>query len=117
MEGREKKEIKIEEKNGVTVISCSGPVDSDGFPDIKNSIESLLSGGSWKIVIDMTNINFITSAGWGAFLGNVRKARDNSGDIRLAGMKKNVKKTFTLMELEEILKTYSTADEAIESFN
>ena len=58
-------------------------------------------------------MEYLSSAGWRVFLNEIKKIRDNGGDLKLACMQPDVCEIYDLLELSFILKTYDTAEEAV----
>jgi len=67
-------------------------------------------------VIDLSGVNYISSAGWGIFIGEIKEIRHKGGDIRLSGMSGDVYEVFQLLEFDSILEAFDSADAAIASF-
>ncbi|MCX8092894.1 MAG: STAS domain-containing protein [Candidatus Goldbacteria bacterium] len=109
-------QIKVEQKGDVTIIKYLGNIDSDAYGVFKQTFEILIANNNFKIVVDLSDVSFISSAGWGVFIGNLQKIRKNGGDIRLAEMREEVKNIYLTVNFNELLKSYDTLNEAIESF-
>jgi hypothetical protein len=61
-------------------------------------------------------VEYISSAGWGIFISEIREIREHGGDLKLAGMVPDVKEVFDLLEFENILQAYTDSDLAVASF-
>jgi len=61
-------------------------------------------------------VEYISSAGWGIFISEIREIREHGGDLKLAGMIPDVREVFDLLEFENILQSYTDADLAVASF-
>jgi anti-sigma B factor antagonist len=109
-------EIQIEQKEDISIIKCSGNIDYDVYHILKEKFDKLISDNIYKIVVDLSDVDFISSAGWGVFIGNLQKVKKNNGDIFLSGMKEEVKNIYKSVNLDEILISYDTLEEAIKSF-
>lgn len=95
------------------IVKCYGFIDYNNYPHLEAAVEKLIKAGSFSIIVDLEKVEFISSAGWGIFLGNVRKAEENKGYIRLAHMQERVKEVFELLNLGSLLQHYKTIEEAI----
>lgn len=104
------KEMKIivaplgSEENAV-LVKVWGVIDTLTAPKLESTIDDLLSRQIYDIVIDLQAVDYISSAGWGTLIANIREVRLNQGDIILVGLNPNVHETFQLLELGGILKT------------
>jgi anti-sigma B factor antagonist len=75
-----------------------------------------LGKGRYDIVIDLGNVNYISSAGWGIFISEIKEIRENGGDLKLAAMIGDVYEVFELLEFQTILESFDTVEEAVKSF-
>ena len=110
-------EISIGKAGGVTIIKFTGHVDSDSYTVLGNALDNLLKQGTTKIVVDLSEVTYMSSAGWGVLVGNLKKARDNRGNIVLAALSEEVKAVYELIEFNEIIKSYNTVEAAVKSFS
>ena len=100
----------------VAVLKVSGYLDTTTAGELENALYSLLNRGSYKIVVDLSGVTYISSAGWGIFIGEIKEIRNHGGDLKLAGMVGDVFEVFQLLEFQSILEAYPTTDEAKEAF-
>jgi len=92
------------EENAV-LAKVWGVIDTLSAPRLESTIDDLLSRQIYNIVIDLEAVDYISSAGWGTLIANIREVRLNQGDIVLVGLNPNVHETFQLLELGGILQT------------
>ncbi|MDD3643550.1 MAG: STAS domain-containing protein [Candidatus Krumholzibacteria bacterium] len=107
---------KADENPNVSVISVRGFVDTTTSAELEESLKRLLRKGRFDIVIDLGGVNYISSAGWGIFISEIKEIRENGGDLKLAAMIGDVYEVFELLEFQTILESYDTVEEAIHSF-
>jgi anti-sigma B factor antagonist len=107
---------KSDENPDVSVISVKGYVDTTTSTDLEESLKRLLGKGRYDIVIDLGNVNYISSAGWGIFISEIKEIRENGGDLKLAAMIGDVYEVFELLEFQTILESFDTVEEAVSSF-
>ena len=107
---------KPEENPDVSVISVKGYVDTTTSTELEESLKRLLGRGQYDIVIDLGNVNYISSAGWGIFISEIKEIRENGGDLKLAAMIGDVYEVFELLEFQTILESFDTVEEAVTSF-
>jgi len=107
---------KPDENPEVSVISVKGYVDTTTSTDLEESLKRLLGKGRFDIVIDLADVNYISSAGWGIFISEIKEIRENGGDLKLASMIGDVYEVFELLEFQTILESFDTVEEAVISF-
>jgi anti-sigma B factor antagonist len=100
----------------VAILQVSGYLDTTTSGELENALYGLLDRGQYKIVIDLSGITYISSAGWGIFIGEIKDIRSNGGDLKLAGMIGDVHEVFQLLEFQSILESYPDTDSAVNAF-
>ncbi len=112
-------DVYVEEaplNRGVSILRVSGYVDTTTSPDLERRLQALLREKRFHVVVDLARVEYISSAGWGIFISEIREIREHGGDLKLAGMAPDVREVFDLLEFENILQSYSDADLAVASF-
>jgi anti-sigma B factor antagonist len=102
--------------NGVSILKVSGYLDTTTAGELETALYGLLERDVYKIVVDLAGVNYISSAGWGIFIGEIKRIRNHSGDLKLAGMVGDVHEVFQLLEFHSILESYPTTQEAVDAF-
>jgi anti-sigma B factor antagonist len=98
------------------VLRVSGYVDTTTSPELERRMQALLRDKRYHIVVDLTRVEYISSAGWGIFISEIREIREHGGDLKLAGMVPDVREVFDLLEFENILQAFPEPDLAVSSF-
>jgi anti-anti-sigma factor len=106
-------EEKIED---VVVLKLQGLVDSGTSQLIEGRLNDLISDGNVKIVVDLDLVDYISSAGWGIFVGEIKGVRASDGDIKLASMRPDVREVFDLLEFNTLLTPYDSRRDALAAF-
>jgi anti-sigma B factor antagonist len=112
-------DVYVEEapqNRGVSILRVSGYVDTTTSPDLERRLQALLREKRYHVVVDLARVEYISSAGWGIFISEIREIREHGGDLKLAGMAPDVREVFDLLEFENILQSYSDAELAVASF-
>jgi len=100
----------------IHLIRLKGIFDASTVNEFEKVVSYLLTRNFFCMVVDLSAVEFISSAGWGAFTAELRRVRENNGDIKLAGMSADLFDVFLLLELDRFINAYETADEAIMAF-
>ncbi len=109
--------ITAKENKNVTILKVSGYLDTTTAGELENALYGLLENGKYKIVVDLGGVTYISSAGWGIFIGEIKDIRSHGGDLKLAGMIPDVYEVFQLLEFQSILDSYRMAEEAVNAFS
>lgn len=103
-------------RNHISIIKVGGYIDTTTSSELERALDSLLKQGRFYIIIDLGNVDYISSAGWGIFISEIKSIRENGGDLKLVRMVPDVYEIFELLEFHHILDVYDTVDEAINKF-
>jgi anti-anti-sigma factor len=107
---------RAHEPSGATVITVHGFIDTATSADLEKELQRILRSRCYRIVIDLTGVDYISSAGWGIFLSEIRRIRQQGGDLCLVGMKVEVREVYELLEFRAVLNHFHTLAEAVDSF-
>ena len=69
-----------------------------------------------NFVLDMSDVALINSSGVGILIGALTAARNQSGDLRLAGISQKVADVLHMMKLDQVFQSYPTVDDAKQSY-
>jgi len=100
----------------VAVVRVLGQIDTTTSHELERRLQYLLKDHQFAIVIDLSKVTYISSAGWGIFISEIRGIRESGGDLKLAGMPSDVAEVFELLEFHNILESYRTVEAAVETF-
>ncbi|MBU8922159.1 MAG: anti-sigma factor antagonist [Bacteroidales bacterium] len=107
--------IELEEyRDGITVFRVTGHLDSSSASDLETVIENVFEYGCRKIIVDLAEVSYISSGGWGIFTGRVKVLRDSGGDVVLAGMSPEVFDIYDLLGFQDIIMHCQTIGEAVD---
>lgn len=110
-----KEKLSFERRDGVkgfVILSLVGDLDMWTLPLAKERINGLVNEGKVKIILDLERMNYIDSSGLGFFIGTLKKLRDAGGDLILVNLNAYIYGIFKLIQLQHIIKTFDSLDEA-----
>ncbi len=118
---KEAEELKITQivtgdKHKIAILNLHGYLDSNTSPLLKERFLSL-DNETHRFVLDFTDVEYVSSAGWGVILGRIKDYRDKGGDIVFVKMNKEVASVYELLELNNIMKHFITIQEALDYFS
>jgi len=100
----------------ISVISGKGYIDTTTILEIENTLTEQIARNKFKLIIDLKDINYVSSSGWGLFLREINELRDHNGDIVLANMTLGVYDIYDQMDLIYIIKSFGSIEEAVANF-
>jgi anti-sigma B factor antagonist len=117
MEGIQVSVEKTGPQSDISIIRVGGYIDTTTSSELERALDSLLKAGVYQVIIDLGNVDYISSAGWGIFISEIKGIRERGGDLKLARMIPDVYEVFELLEFNYILKAFNTIEDAIRNFD
>ena len=109
-------ELSNRKEGSALVVSVKGRMDAVTSPVFEKSVESLMGDGESVFVIDLANLDYISSAGLGVLMQFIEDVRRNDGDIKLSNMSTRVYNVFDLLGFPMLYEIFSDETEAVERF-
>ena len=106
-------QISISKREGVTVVNIIGSVDTFTADDLTTTFKKLVDEGATKIIANMKDAEYVSSAGLRSFLTGMKAARAKGGDLRLAALKLPVQR---VMQLSGFTKVFGIDEDVGASF-
>ena len=114
---RSRLEVTVEPTTQDTaVVRLVGRLDLLTCGDVKERLNGLVQDGHSQLVLDLQQVSFMDSSGLGALIGGLKSARIAGGDLRIARPAEQTSMILELTNLNRVLVTYSTIEEALASF-
>jgi anti-anti-sigma factor len=98
----------------ITLISVKGFIDTNTAPEFEKTFQSVLGEKKFNLIIDLKEASYISSAGWGIFVGEIKRIRNQKGDLFLVGMSPEVTDTYELLQFSSILKSFPDVEAAVQ---
>ena len=110
-------ETVVKEFKHCNVIEIQGRVDSSTASQLTKTLEKVTHDGYYKLVLDMSGLEYMSSAGFRALLAAQRNCkRYNRGEVVLASVPVLICEALELAGFTELFKTYDDALTAVGSF-
>lgn len=110
-------ETKVTQYKHCDLIKVSGRVDSLTAPKLGEELNKIADGGQYKIVIDMGEVQFLSSAGLRVLISCQKTCkRYNRGEVILAAIPENILAVFELAGFTSIFRILPDVTAAVGSF-
>ena len=110
-------ETKFSDPEGeIIVIELSGQIDQSNSYQLQKIFDDVIQSGAYRVIVDFKDLYYISSAGWGIFIGEIKRFREKGGDIKLANMNPDIYDVFQMLEFYHILEDYPTVEDAAAAF-
>ena len=104
------------EVNGVVVVVVRGRLNSEGSQFFWDCIEGQIEDGNKKLVVDCSEVEYISSVGLGALVRAHSRMKKMGGNVKLAAVRGIVIEAIQLVGLGHVFHIYSTVAEACAAF-
>ncbi|MFI0240242.1 STAS domain-containing protein [Streptomyces sp. NPDC016845] len=95
------------------VITVSGEIDHETGAPLREAAVEALAGRVPHLVVDLTSVTFMDSAGLNILLRAHRRAVDAGGWLRLAGVGANVLRILQIVGIDSVIDLYPDAETAL----
>jgi anti-anti-sigma factor len=100
-------------ESGVVFIEVEGEVDAYTARELDRVLNVQLAQGNNRLVLDASQVGFISSAGLRVITFAQREAQQQGGEVRLFGLNSLVRRVFEMAGLDECLNLSDTRLEAM----
>ena len=105
----------------VTVIQVKGRIDHKTAKDFENALkphlDQCIAGDFKRILMDMGDVEFMTSAGLRVLMIAARTCDKEKGEIAVAALQPLIKEIFKISRFDLILKVFPTVQSALKNMS
>ena len=109
-------DVKTNETENGLVITLEGKMML-GYEanDFHQAIENALAKDKKKIVVDLSNVQFISSWGIGILMYGFTTTNNNGGQFKLVAVPEKIDQTLKKIKLDNVFEKFATVEEALKS--
>jgi anti-sigma B factor antagonist len=100
----------------VEVICPCGRLDAYSSGEIENKLNSLIDSARVQLVVSFEELEYISSSGLRVLLATLKRVRKQHGDIRLSGLKSQVREVFDMAGFSQLFTILENEKTAVESY-
>ncbi len=104
--------FQIEKLGTHTVLAAQGEIDIAAVPMFREQLRRLVDDGAASIVIDLSDVRFIDSAGLRVLVDGLTRARRRDADLRVACLSANLRRTFEISGLDKVMSVHESVEDA-----
>ena len=106
-------EIHVEETESYTLCRPVGELDAYTVGQFRETLVDLASKP--RLLIDLSEVPFMDSAGLGALIGGIRRAREAEGDVSVACSRPTLTRLLHTTGFDRIVPVTETLAEAVDA--
>jgi anti-anti-sigma factor len=107
-------DITITNEQDRTVVTIIGRMDSVSAPEFDKKVQAEIDGGAERFVVDLAQLDYISSAGLRSMLAMAKKLKMKNGTSILSGLKGVVNEVFEISGFSNIFTICETKEEALQ---
>jgi anti-anti-sigma factor len=108
-------ETKTDKINNFSIIRINGRVDTTNYNEFEKTIMEIIDNGENNIIIDCSDLNYISSSGLRVFLMAQKKLMATKGKLHLCNMQAAIKEIFDISGFSTIFKIFDSEKDALEA--
>ena len=105
-------ETPAERGESNVVVPLTGRLDVATSSELATRLAAIIDRGARILVLDLTTLDYISSAGLGVLISVGKKIRAVGGDMLFAGVTPHVKQILAISGFTQLFKIVATPDEA-----
>ncbi|MBK8915618.1 MAG: STAS domain-containing protein [Phycisphaerales bacterium] len=108
--------VDVEKHGSVTVLVPRDALSTTCVPDLERVLDEQSRGGARRMVLDMTHVAYVDSAGIELLLRVADDRRPAANRPRLAGLTATTREAFDLTDTLRRLYVFDTVEAAVRSY-
>ncbi len=111
-------QVEVRKKSDVVIVDMSGRlVAGVGDQVLRDIVGELLAEKQKKILLNLTQVTAIDSAGVGELVGSLRNSRHAGAQIKILNMHERVRKALHLTHILPLFEVFEDEKTAIQHFS
>ncbi|MBM4152498.1 MAG: STAS domain-containing protein [Kiritimatiellaceae bacterium] len=102
-------------REGKGIVAIEGALSEASVDAFREKVQEWMkvNAGTKNVVIDAAKMEFIDSAGLGVLIALLKRASENGGNIRIAGLQAKSRVIFEITRAFKIFEIFDTVEEAL----
>lgn len=103
-------------KGDIAILSVKGKLDATLAPLLEKKICELLDSGYNKLILELSSVDFISSAGLRMLISTKKQVKMHLGTVIFCGMRNDVLEIIKICGFDHFLEIANTEEEALKRF-
>lgn len=97
----------------VRVLRLAGYLDGHTCADLDRHVSALLKANALRVVVELSGVGYIASAGVGVFINLQHQLKQKGGNLQLVNPGASVREIFSILGLEELFVIHDTLPQGL----
>ena len=109
-------DIETRDSKDVKVVDIVGKLNTGTSPEAEQFLKELLDNGANKILLNLEELDYISSTGLRIILATGKKLQGTGGKLLLCNLNPTVKEVFKISGFSSMFGVYENEEEALGNF-
>jgi anti-sigma B factor antagonist len=109
-------DVRVSNLEKVTLVQVNGRVDGTNASQLGSALASQIDSGKMRIVLDLSNVEYMSNAGLREIVMAYKRVQRNAGDVRIVQPSRRVMELLEVSGLDTVFQIFSSQSEAVGSF-
>jgi anti-sigma B factor antagonist/stage II sporulation protein AA (anti-sigma F factor antagonist) len=109
-------DLSVEQKGNVVILRIKGRLDAVSSPLAEKRIFEAINEGQNKLLLDMSGVSYLSSAGMRMLLSITKRLRAMSGKMAICSVATNVVDVLKMSGFDHALLLFKTEEDALKHF-
>ena len=100
------------DEKGVAIFVIDGRVDTQGSVIMDQALQGAVGQGKYKMILDMTDVTYISSAALRSMADILTKNKKSGGDLKLVALSSKILRVFRIIGFDKYFSLYDTVEAA-----
>jgi anti-anti-sigma factor len=110
-------DIHVKKEAKGLIVSLIGRLDAVSVGEFDKEMDGQIKKGESNIILDLSRLDYISSAGLRNILSTSKRLKENQGTITLCGLHGGVKEVFDISGFSSIFTIYESLENVPKSVN
>ena len=107
--------IDVRRVDSAAVVDVKGEIDVYTAPKLREKLIELVSEGTYKVVVNLEDVDFLDSTGLGVLVGALKRVKAHDGSLSLVCTQDKILKTFKITGLTKVFPIHDAVEQATAS--
>lgn len=109
--------FREEMRDDILILSLHGRLDAIALPELEEQVNGFINAGKIKIVMDFTEVDYLSSAGMRLLLSTVKRLKTLNGRLIVSAVRESLMQIIRLAGFDNILIIVADIESAIVGMN
>ncbi len=108
--------ISAQQRDAITILYLEGRIDGEGALELDKALQGVLADGHVRLVLDMSQVSYINSAGLRTLADALSQAQQRQGDVKLVTLSPKVLRVLQIIGFDRFFDMHASLPEALAAF-